>query len=206
MVVKSLTKKNCKEIGAEYIGKAASGGVDYSYRGSIFNQEISRRYGTIIGFMRSSFSSEVSLNVFRQIYQGKTDTGYQDEFDLSELKGWMDSVVDALESAEKQVQTPISEEEFQNVTNEIRKQKQAAWHKLEEAKTFVWWENMDQTCMVIQQMRKIKKSFQEIDKHKDVLSEDVSNIKKRESFSIIYKMLERVQEEVSKLVRMTNIE
>lgn len=205
MVVKSLTKKNCKEIGAEHVGKNSLG-VEYSYRGVAFLQGASRSYGTLISLSNKSFTSETVCKMFLQTFQGKTDTGYQDNFDLSELKGWMDSVVDAIESAEKRVQAPISEEELQNVTTEIRKQKQAAWHKLEEAKTFVWWENMDQTCLVIQQMRKIKKSFQEIDKEKDTLSEDVSNTKKRESLLVIYKTLERVQEEVSKLAKMTNIE
>lgn len=207
MVVKSLTKKNCKEIGAEYVGKVVSGhGIEYSYKGVAFLQEASRSYGTLIYLLKKSFASETVYKMFLQNFHGKTDSGYQDEFELSDIKAWMDSIVDAIESAEKQVQAPITEEELQNVTTEIRKQKQAAWHKLEEAKTFVWWENMDQTCMVIQQMRKVKKSFQEIDKHKDTLSEDVSNTKKRESLLVIYKTLERVQEEVSKLVRITNIE
>ena len=203
-MVKSLTKKNCKEIDIEYVGKSKTGGIDYSYRGLIFNQEVSRSYGTIIGLMRSSFSSEVVLGVFRQIYQGKTDTGYQDEFDLSELKGWMDSIANAAEEAEKKAQAPITEEEIQDVTSKIRKQKQLAWHKTEQAKKFAWWENENQTCKIIRKLAEINGIFQAVDCNKDNLAkEEVSIVEKHGCLHKISNLLDQVQKELDELEALT---
>lgn len=204
-IVKSLTKKNCTEIGAEYIGKNKYGGIDYYYRGLTFNQEAPRGRGVRLILIKGAFfESSLIYSIFRKIYPGNTNIRYAAEFNLFELKAWMDSIADADEEAAKQAQAPISEEEIQEVTTEIRKQKQAAWHKLEEAKKFAWWENMDQTGWVVRQMRKVKQSFQEIDKKKDMLSEGVSNVEKRESLLAIYKTLERVQRELEELEVLTN--
>ena len=207
MLVKSLTKKNCKEIGVEYIGSNQMiGGVDYSYKGVVVNQAITRGYGVNINLLyERAFVADIAATYFHRSYRDLAGIVYKGEFDLLDLKGYLDRLVDAVKASNEQAQAPISEGEIQEVTTEIRKQKQAAWHKTEQAKKFAWWEEGYKTCQVIRQLKDIKSTFSNLDTNKDILTnEDTPVIAKRESLRKISNLLKQVQKELEELETLTN--
>ena len=157
-IVKSLTKKNCKEIGAKYVGKGFFGGIDYSYRGMIFNQEKPRNGAVYIGLIiTESSGSYVASEIFKQIYQGEIDRSYKTEFDLSELKSWMDNIADTMEEAEKRAQAPLSEEEKVLVYQEIESAEKQVEDVLEQVKkSFRWWESREDTDGLLYEIQRLE--------------------------------------------------
>lgn len=203
-IVKSLTKKNCKEIGAEHVGKNQLGGIDYSYRGILFNQETPRNGVVYISLLfGESFKSIVANNIFRQIFQGETDVRHETEFDLSELKSWMDSIADAAEEAEKQAQAPFSEEEAKSAVAELEGKKQITLQVVEQVKkTFAWWGNRYATSDAIDKISKVEKACQEAEISFVALEAQETPLAKRELIRVWRRLLDSVDYELSKLKQL----
>lgn len=207
MLVKSLTKKNCKEIGAEYIGRDRRlKGVNYSYRGIRFNQIVFRGEGVQIDFIYNGiFNSYGASCFFRHSCKDNGSLFYKGEVSLSDLKVWMDKVADAVESANAKAQSPISEEERSQLFLDVKKVEDKADQIISQVqKDYHWTESVSDTMAVITKCKsidsRVKGAKRELAQF--LLEEQVKGQRDIQSVVLLY--LDEILEQISALERLSS--
>lgn len=204
-IVKSLTKKNCKEIGAEHVGANYFEGVDYRYRGYLFVQSVSRSCGTIIGIHDINFDSDAEYMLFKEVYTGNRVYGWVRELELSKVKSWMDSVVDAIEIVKRQVQTPFSEEEKAQVYQEIESTKKQVEELLKQVKkSFRWWESREDTDSILYEIQRIEDRKPDINSLLETFKSEEEGLSQRTIRDTIHARLQSIQCSIENISEINN--
>ena len=169
-MVKQLTKKNCEQIGAKYVGPSKFGGVIYSYRGCNFLQQGSRGsfgFWVTISLEYDSFASETAGILFRRYCKKTSYKTYESEFDLADLKSFLDEMVNAVEYYNKEANQPLYEEDIQvvckkvdNTLAEVTKLKEKVYTN------FRWWEEIEETTSILRELKQLKCSVIDLEQRK----------------------------------------
>ena len=170
MIVKQLTKKNCEQIGAKYIGPSKFGGVIYTYRGCNFLQQGSRGtfgFWVTISLEYDSFASETAEILFRRYCSKKSYKTYDSEFDLADLKSFLDETVNAVEYYNTEANQPLYEEDIQavckkvdNTLADVTKLKEKVYTK------FKWWEELAETTTILRELKQLDCSVKDLEQRK----------------------------------------
>ena len=176
MKIKSLTKKNCVELGIEYIGaNTKEGGVNYKYRGCLFIQ-YKPRYDVKVTLDLDfvSFPSMAAKEIFWELLdrQAGEDSSvtFIGEIESDDLKAKLDAIADKVEQAIAISETGHSEQQKQDFVNSITQEIDNICETIDTVKkTYRWWEcaydtnslitKIDQVLTAIEKVRRLLCSY-----------------------------------------------